>query len=104
MQNLCYDLAQVNIAQLAAELDSPQLADFMTALDPVNASLPNLTMLCPRHHRKCEPGRANEWDDDDPDRWQVRLGADGIPEVIPPRGWDPARAPVRHSRFGILRR
>lgn len=37
MQNLCYDLAQVNIARLAAELDSPQLADFMTALDPVNA-------------------------------------------------------------------
>lgn len=53
---------------------------------------------------RAEPGRANEWDDDDPDRWQVRLGADGIPEVIPPRGWDPARAPVRHSRFGILRR
>ncbi|MDF0528699.1 DUF3291 domain-containing protein [Tsukamurella sp. 8F] len=32
-----YDLAQVNIARLAADLDSPQLADFVSALDPVNA-------------------------------------------------------------------
>lgn len=32
-----HDLAQVNIARLAAELDSPRLADFMAALDPINA-------------------------------------------------------------------
>jgi Domain of unknown function (DUF3291) len=32
-----YDLAQVNIARLAVGLDSPQLKDFMDALDPVNA-------------------------------------------------------------------
>jgi len=30
-------LAQVNMGRLAAPLDSPQLADFMAALDPVNA-------------------------------------------------------------------
>lgn len=30
------DLAQVNIARLAAEIDSPQLADFVAALDSVN--------------------------------------------------------------------
>ncbi|MFD5076444.1 DUF3291 domain-containing protein [Streptomyces sp. NPDC058371] len=31
-----YELAQVNIARLKAPLDSPQLKDFVTALDPVN--------------------------------------------------------------------
>jgi hypothetical protein len=34
---MSYDLAQVNIARLAADLESPQLADFVRALDPVNA-------------------------------------------------------------------
>ncbi|MFD7814111.1 DUF3291 domain-containing protein [Streptomyces sp. NPDC059785] len=32
-----YDLAQVNIARLKAPLDSPQLKDFVDALEPVNA-------------------------------------------------------------------
>ncbi|MEU5693544.1 DUF3291 domain-containing protein [Actinosynnema sp. NPDC020468] len=32
-----YQLAQVNIARLLAPLDSPQLAGFVAALDPVNA-------------------------------------------------------------------
>jgi uncharacterized protein DUF3291 len=32
-----YVLAQVNMGRLAAPLDSPQLAGFMAALDPVNA-------------------------------------------------------------------
>ncbi|HET6951660.1 MAG TPA: DUF3291 domain-containing protein [Acidimicrobiales bacterium] len=34
---MTYHLAQVNIARLAAPLDSPQLAGFVAALDPVNA-------------------------------------------------------------------
>jgi hypothetical protein len=34
---MTYELAQVNIGRLAAPLDSPQLAAFMNALDPVNA-------------------------------------------------------------------
>jgi hypothetical protein len=33
-----YVLAQVNIARLLAPLDSPALADFVVALDPVNAA------------------------------------------------------------------
>lgn len=33
-----YRLAQVNIGRLAAPLDSPQLAAFVEALDPVNAA------------------------------------------------------------------
>lgn len=32
-----FQFAQVNIARLSAPLDSPQLADFMANLDPVNA-------------------------------------------------------------------
>ena len=32
-----FHLAQVNVARLAAPLDSPQLADFVAALDEVNA-------------------------------------------------------------------
>ena len=30
-------LAQVNVARLSAPLDSPQLADFVAALEPINA-------------------------------------------------------------------
>ncbi len=33
-----YVLAQVNIGRLRATLDSPELADFVAALDPVNAA------------------------------------------------------------------
>ncbi len=32
-----YELAQVNIARLKFPLDSPELKDFVDALDPVNA-------------------------------------------------------------------
>lgn len=32
------ELAQVNIARLVAPLDDPQLADFVAALEPVNAA------------------------------------------------------------------
>ncbi|MCU1656846.1 MAG: hypothetical protein JWO57_1502 [Pseudonocardiales bacterium] len=33
-----FELAQVNVARLAAPLDSPALEDFVAALDPVNAA------------------------------------------------------------------
>jgi hypothetical protein len=33
-----FELAQVNVARLEASLDDPQLADFVAALDPVNAA------------------------------------------------------------------
>lgn len=35
---MIYELAQVNIARLRAPLESAELADFVAALDPVNAS------------------------------------------------------------------
>jgi len=34
---MLYELAQVNVSRLAAPLDDPALADFVAALDPVNA-------------------------------------------------------------------
>ena len=37
MEDSSHVLAQVNIGRLAAPLDSPQLADFVAWLDPVNA-------------------------------------------------------------------
>jgi hypothetical protein len=33
-----FELAQVNIARLVAPLEDPQLADFVAALDPINAA------------------------------------------------------------------
>ncbi|MEE1757224.1 DUF3291 domain-containing protein [Streptomyces sp. SP18CS02] len=35
---MSYELAQVNIARLSFPLDSPELKDFVDALDPVNAT------------------------------------------------------------------
>lgn len=37
MPRVSHDLAQVNIARLAFDLESPELADFVAQLDPVNA-------------------------------------------------------------------
>lgn len=31
--------------------------------------------------------------------WDVRIAADGIPEMLPPETVDPARTPIRHRRF-----
>ena len=57
-------------------------------------SLANLVLLCPHHHNLCEPGHGPE-----ERRWQVRIGHDGIPEIIPPRLVDRERRPRRHQRF-----
>ena len=37
MSERTFHLAQLNVARLAAPLDSPQLAEFVAALDPINA-------------------------------------------------------------------
>ncbi len=44
-------------------------------------------MVCPRHHHLAHQD------------WQIRIAADGIPEVIPPARIDPTRTPRRHHRF-----
>lgn len=60
-----------------------------------STSLPNLVLLCPHHHRMVEPHVRSV----PGSRWQVRLGADGVAEVLPPVRVDPQREPIRHQRF-----
>ncbi len=56
-------------------------------------ALNNLVLLCPHHHGVVEPPRFHTGPP--PNRWQVKMGADGIPEFIRPaglRGHPPTRA------------
>ena len=69
----------------------PWWAGGRTALD-------NLTLLCPHHHALIEPPRF--WAEPQPDRWEVRIGPDSCPEVIPPARHNPVRTSMRHERFG----
>ena len=59
-----------------------------------STALSNLVLMCPHHHGIVEPGH-----DPTADRWQVQLGPDGTPEVIPPRRVDPHQRPRRHVRY-----
>lgn len=59
------ELAQVNISRLLAPLDSPQLAEFVEALDPVNAAADTAPGF--RWRLKSEDGNATSmrvFDDD----------------------------------------
>ncbi|WP_175557484.1 HNH endonuclease signature motif containing protein [Raineyella antarctica] len=58
-------------------------------------SLDNLVLACPHHHAIVEPPVTGPVEH----RWQVRLGADGLAEVLPPRRVDRSMAPRRHRRF-----
>jgi 5-methylcytosine-specific restriction protein A len=49
--------------------------------------LTNLVMLCRTHHREIHATG-----------WEVRIGADGLPEFLPPRWLDPQQRPRRHAR------
>ncbi len=55
--------------------------------------LSNLALLCHQHHALVETGREPR------DQWHLRMGDDGIPEVVPPVRVDPHQRPVRHRRF-----
>ncbi len=55
--------------------------------------LTNLALLCHHHHALVEPAREPR------DQWHLRLGDDGIPEVVPPIRVDPLQRPVRHRRY-----
>jgi heme-degrading monooxygenase HmoA len=58
-------LAQVNIGRLRAPLDSPQLASFMAALDPVNAladTAPGFVWRLQTEDGNATTVRAFEWD------------------------------------------
>ncbi len=61
-----YLLAQVNIARLRAPLDSPVLADFVAALDPVNAAAdaaPGFVWRLQTEDGNATFVRAFEWDE-----------------------------------------
>ncbi|MEA5154977.1 HNH endonuclease signature motif containing protein [Raineyella sp.] len=57
-------------------------------------ALDNLALVCPHHHGIVEPGS-----DPPGRRWEIRLGADGLPEILPPHHVDSTRRPRRHQRF-----
>ncbi|MGJ3508960.1 DUF222 domain-containing protein [Enemella sp. A6] len=60
-----------------------------------STDMSNLTLLCPHHHRLVEPHVRSI----PGSRWQVRMGADGLAEVLPPQRVDPQRRPLRHRRM-----
>ena len=60
-------------------------------------SLQNLVLVCPHHHNLVEPNPNKPPDS----QWEIRLAADGVPEVLPPTQMDATRQPRRHQRFAI---
>jgi hypothetical protein len=65
MASVRYALAQVNIGRLLAPVDSPQLAGFMAALDPVNAvadAAPGFVWRLQTEDGNATAVRAFEWD------------------------------------------
>ncbi|MDO5494145.1 MAG: DUF222 domain-containing protein [bacterium] len=50
-------------------------------------ALTNLVLLCPHHHGIVEPPRFHSRSH--PNRWTVRIGADGLPEFTRPKGLEP---------------
>jgi hypothetical protein len=63
-----YHVAQVNIARLLAPLDAPELADFVAALEPVNASAdlaPGFVWRLQTEDGNATGIRAFEWDTGD---------------------------------------
>ena len=62
---MAFQLAQVNIARLVAPIDSPELADFMAALDPVNAvadAAPGFVWRLQTEEGNATSVEAFEWD------------------------------------------
>lgn len=60
-------------------------------------ALHNLVLLCRHHHGLVEP---------DPrsmpgSRWEVRMGADQLPEFLPPARAGSTRQPRRHTRYAL---
>jgi hypothetical protein len=60
-----------------------------------STSLSNMALLCHHHHGVVEPAKFATRD-----QWEIRLGADGTPELLPPSRLDRERRPVRHRRLG----
>ena len=61
-------------------------------------SLENCLLVCKHHHNLVEP----QPNAPPGHQWEIRLGPDGIPEVVPPTRVDHTRKPRRHARFGVV--
>jgi hypothetical protein len=55
-------------------------------------TIDNAALLCHAHHREVHL-----------QGWQLRLAANGYPELIPPPAIDPLRRPIQHTRFKLQR-
>ena len=62
-----------------------------------DTALSNLALVCPHHHNLVEPARHGP----PGRRWEVRISAEGIPEVLPPNYVDEHRRPRRHQRLNL---
>ena len=60
--------------------------------------LTNLVLLCHRHHALIEPARYALRD-----QWQVQIGVDHLPEILPPSRHPQAGQWLRHSRLCMER-
>ena len=81
-------LAQVNIGRMLAPLDSPQLADFVAALDPVNAAAdaaPGFVWRLQTEDGNATAVQAFEWD---------RAGMAGV--LVNMSVWESVEAPAGH--------
>ncbi len=76
----------------AADCDAHHITPWQQGGD---TALHNLCLLCRHHHNLVEPDlkRSAEL------QWEIRVGDDGAPVVIPPRYVDKCRRPRRHQRF-----
>lgn len=63
-----------------------------------DTAMSNLVLLCHHHHGLVEPAKHSLRD-----QWEIRLARDGLPEVVPPKRYDPLRTPLRHARLRPVR-
>ena len=85
MKGVDHVLAQVNIARLRAPLDSPQLRDFVAALDPVNAAAdaaPGFVWRLQTEDGNATAVRAFEWDEAGSAGVIVNLSVWASPEAL----------------------
>nr|WP_084741825.1 GNAT family N-acetyltransferase [Cryptosporangium aurantiacum] len=92
---MAWELAQVNVGRLRAPLDSPVLADFMAALDPINAAAdaaPGFRWRLATDEGNATAIRAFEWD-----------AADSVGVIVNMSVWDSVES-LSDFTFGELHR
>lgn len=98
---MAYQLAQVNVARLLAPIDSPMLADFVAALDPVNAaaeSAPGFVWRLQTDEGNATSVVAFEWDRSDSIGVIVNLSVWTDPDALEAYIYSPAHRAVLARR------